>query len=85
MGRDDCRRFRPGALPIAAAAAPLLEMGADVPRLEAGRPIVVLRACEVGQNTTLMLKLAAAWNVTVIAGRGAGTSSTTRTSAATSR
>jgi len=33
-------------------------------------PIVVLRACEVGQNTTLLANLAGAWNVKVISGRG---------------
>jgi hypothetical protein len=33
-------------------------------------PIVVLRACEIGQNTTLLANLAGAWNVKVISGRG---------------
>ena len=31
---------------------------------------VNLRACEVGQNVALLQKLARAWNVTVVAGRG---------------
>ena|SRR5258708_26873631 len=33
-------------------------------------PTLVLRACEVGQNVTLLSNLAAAWKVTVICGRG---------------
>ena len=33
--------------------------------------IVVLRACEVGQNVALLTTLARVWNVTIIAGRGA--------------
>jgi hypothetical protein len=32
--------------------------------------VVVLRACEVGQNVALLQNLAGAWNVTVISGRG---------------